>query len=206
MTARGRTRFLRVCYRNTKEIVEFAWRFLQAANLGELNDDQLDDPTLVVPPESTSRRGKKPEVLQCADVDAEADAITERILTAHASGIPWSQIAVLYGSQKPWVFAIMRRLGALDIPFLWVSKNGLTKRQVIEAGDVVRIATLQGLKGLEFSRVLVCGVNDIYDPGGTDDDTRRKVVYVAMTRAMDELVMTVSGTGPIGQAIQSAQA
>jgi superfamily I DNA/RNA helicase len=32
----------------------------------------------------------------------------------------------------------------------------------------------------------------------------RRIAYVGMTRAMDELTITVSGEGPIGTAIQSA--
>lgn len=31
-----------------------------------------------------------------------------------------------------------------------------------------------------------------------------RLMYVGMTRAMDELVITVSGSGPIGRAIQEA--
>jgi hypothetical protein len=62
------------------------------------------------------------------------------------------------------------------------------------------------LKGLEFSRVFLCGVNEISDPSGGEegDDTVRRLVYVGMTRAVDELTVTVSGTGPIGAAVQAA--
>lgn len=203
--ARGRTTFLRTCYRNTKEIAEFAWRFLEACDIDEVTDDTIDDPTLIVQPEATSRRGRPVEVLQCADVDAEADSIVRRITEAHDSGIPWGSMAVLYGSHTPWVFAIMRRLDALKIPNHWVARNFKAKREVMSAGDAVRLATLQGLKGLEFSRVFICGVNKIWDRGGDDELTRRRLVYVAMTRAMDELTITISGTGPIGQALLAAQ-
>jgi hypothetical protein len=82
--------------------------------------------------------------------------------------------------------------------------NSQTRRDAIAVGDCVRAATLQALKGVEFSRVFICGVNDIYDPGAEDDATRFKLAYVGMTRAMDELVITVSGTGPVGRAIQEA--
>jgi ATP-dependent exoDNAse (exonuclease V) beta subunit len=113
-------------------------------------------------------------------------------------------MAILYGSARPWQQKLY--FGARDrgIPYFWVTMNSKTRREVIEAGDKVRVATLQGLKGLEFSRVFLCGMNDIYDPGGTDLDTIRKIVYVAMTRAMDELVITVSGEGIIGTELQAA--
>ena len=207
MTARGRTTFLRTCYRNTREIIEFAWRFLDAANVGVVSDDKLDDPTLLVPPETTNRRGPPPMVIQCVSADAEAHAIVHRIRTAGAAGMPWGQIAVLYGSRRRGlVLALLDALRENGVPNLWVSDPDHREnlKQVVGAGDVVRVATMQGLKGLEFSRVFMCGVNDIYDPGAGDETHRRKVAYVAMTRAMDELVITVSGSGPIGRAIQAA--
>jgi hypothetical protein len=113
-------------------------------------------------------------------------------------------MAILYGTQKPYQTKLYYGCRERDIPYFWVSMSGTTKRQVIEAGDVVRCATMQGLKGLEFSRIFLCGVNDIYDPGGEDADTLTRIAYVGMTRAMDELTITVSGSGPIGTAIQAA--
>lgn len=204
MTARGRTTLLKRCYRNTREIAEFAWRFLQSAQLAELSDDDADDPTLIIPPELTERRGPTPEVLQCADARAEVDEIVRRMKVAHGRGVPWGQMVVLYGNAKPWQFTLYARLTEEGIPYHWSSMNAQSKRETIGKGDVVRAATFQSLKGVEFSRVFMCGVNDIYDPGGEDEGTRRKLAYVAMTRAMDELVVTVSGGGPIGQALQEA--
>ena len=204
MTARGRTTFLRICYRNTREIADFAWRFLQQTGLGELTDDKLDDPTLIVPPEATSRSGVPPVVLQCSSADGEADEIVRQVQRMRDAGTDWGQIAVLYGTRNPFVDAVKHRLQGRVIPHVWVSENSMSKKEVMAVGDQVRLATFQGLKGLEFSRVLMCGVNHVHDHGGDDDTTRRKVAYVAMTRAMDELVITISGRGPIGQAIASA--
>jgi superfamily I DNA/RNA helicase len=168
------------------------------------SEDLLDDPTAIVPPEATSRRGSPPTVLVCRDATDEVETLLDLVDAAHREGANWSDIAILYGSRKPWQTKLYFGAQERGIPYFWVSMSGTTKRQVVEAGDVVRCATLQGLKGLEFSRVFMCGVNDIYDPGGTDPDTVRRIAYVAMTRAMDELTITVSGTGPIGQAIQAA--
>lgn len=202
-TARGRTTILRRNYRNTKEILEFATRFLKVSG-GELTDELLEDPTVIVPPESTSRSGPEPKVLLCRDAADETSRILDLVQRRHEEGVSWGNMAILYGSAKPWQQKLY--FGARDrgIPYFWVSMNSKTRREVIEAGDVVRVATFQGLKGLEFSRVFMCGVNDIFDPGGTDTDTVRKIVYVAMTRAMDELVITISGDGPIGTELQDA--
>jgi hypothetical protein len=202
-TARGRTTILRRNYRNTREILGFATRFLQVS-AGELTDEVLDDPTVIVPPEATSRTGPQPKLLLCRDATEEASRILDLVRQRHAEGVAWGQMAVLYGSAKPWQQKLYFEAQARGIPYFWVSMNNKSKRNVIEAGDVVRVATFQGLKGLEFSRVFLCGVNDIYDPGGTDHETVRKIVYVAMTRAMDEVIVTVSGQGTIGTELQNA--
>lgn len=202
-TARGRSTILRVNYRNTKEILEFAHRFIGGSS--EMpTESLLEDPTVIVPPEATSRRGPKPRVVLCRDATHEVETILAAMEAAHADGTEWRDMAVLYGSQKPYQTKLYYEAQDRGIPYFWVSMNSMTKRQVIEAGNVVRCATMQGLKGPEFSRVFMCAVNDIYDPGGTDDDTARRIAYVAMTRAVDELTITVSGEGPIGTAIQAA--
>ena len=63
----------------------------------------------------------------------------------------------------------------------------------------VRASTIQGLKGLEFSRVFICGVDDIWLPDDGDEDSVRRLLYVGMTRAMDELTITVSGAGAMAR-------
>ena len=97
MNARGRTTLLRRCYRNTKEIVEYAWAFLQLAKLGTVDDDSLDDPTLLVPPESTSPRDRRQ---LCSSVRPSVtrsglSRTGSRSFAARASA--WSDMVVLYG-------------------------------------------------------------------------------------------------------------
>lgn len=64
--------------------------------------------------------------------------------------------------------------------------------------DAVTLMTIHGSKGLEFPVVLLYGVRDGLVPlelkgRDTDVEEERRLLYVAMTRAKEELVMTVSG-------------
>ena len=73
--------------------------------------------------------------------------------------------------------------------------------------DKVRVSTIHGLKGLEFSRVVIGGVNQAYAhdvPDEEQTEAGKRLVYVGMTRAMDELVVTYSGDGEIGPALRKA--
>ena len=66
------------------------------------------------------------------------------------------------------------------------------------SSDAVTLSTLHGSKGLEFPVVFLCGVNDGTIPleaasGAADIAEERRLFYVGMTRAMDELILSSFG-------------
>ncbi|MEL7608239.1 MAG: UvrD-helicase domain-containing protein [Bacillota bacterium] len=65
--------------------------------------------------------------------------------------------------------------------------------------DAVSLMTLHGAKGLEFPVVFLCGVKDGYIPlknrsGECNYDEERRLLYVGMTRAQDELILLSAPT------------
>lgn len=63
--------------------------------------------------------------------------------------------------------------------------------------NAVKLMTLHSSKGLEFKNVLIINCNDgilpSYNPkGDTDIEEERRLLYVGMTRAKDELIITFS--------------
>lgn len=209
LTARGRTTVLRQSYRSTKEILEFAWRFLTGSNSvrksGRAQVAAWGTEAELVVPKAGKRRGLPPEVISCRTWQDEARAIVDRIVQLHKEGVPWGAMAIILGNSKMQRQFYWETKGK-DVPYFWVPWKPSTKRQVAERTDAVRAFTIQAAKGLEFGCVFFAGVNDIYDPGAELDPAgRRKLAYVAMTRATDRLFVTVSGTGEIGQAILEAR-
>ena len=80
--------------------------------------------------------------------------------------------------------------------------------EAVHVRDSVRVSSLTGIKGLEFSRVIIGGVNQIHVPDVDEGDqfqATKSQLYAAMTRAMDTLEITMSGDGPIGAALQEAE-
>lgn len=62
--------------------------------------------------------------------------------------------------------------------------------------DAVTLTTLHGAKGLEYPIVFLCGVNKglipMETPNRADADEERRLFYVGMTRAREELILTAS--------------
>jgi DNA helicase II / ATP-dependent DNA helicase PcrA len=59
----------------------------------------------------------------------------------------------------------------------------------------ITLMTMHTAKGLEFKVVFIAGVEEglvplIKEPGGTDAEEERRLFYVGMTRAKDELILT----------------
>lgn len=202
-TARGRTTVMRVHYRNTKEILDLAYGVLSRGGEVKEGEGGLDDQSVVVAPEATHRRGLVPRVTQIADRRDEIRLLCERIEALHDHGISWSDIVVLYGSKK-----VGRRVfGGLNdcgVPYYDIAFNSRQRSGVMTCGDKVRGATLQTMKGLESSHVLICGVNDIWAGGDDDEVARRRLLYVGMTRATDVLEVFIAGDGALGADVLDA--
>lgn len=73
--------------------------------------------------------------------------------------------------------------------------------------DAVQIMTAHGSKGLEFKNVIISGCNQKSFPMGRGDiEEERRLFYVAMTRAKDNLIMTRSCTRQIfGDKVEEAE-
>ena len=72
------------------------------------------------------------------------------------------------------------------------------KNEGIAAQGKVRVANLYWPKGLEFRHVIVGGANDIRrteDEERAQEEHRRRLLYVGMTRATETLTVTFSGEG-----------
>ena len=79
MQAVGRTKILRINYRNTDEILNYAYQFASKWLSGEeLDDDQITTvPT--VTPETAGRHGPKPVFKLCPGFDEEVQLIIKCI-------------------------------------------------------------------------------------------------------------------------------
>ncbi len=210
-TARGRSTVFRKNYRNTREILEFAMNFLAGSPDWASAAVDLEDPASLIPPEAAKRSGPQPRLAVCRDLRGEAESIATRVAEMLDGGVAVHDIAVLYGCselQQELQQAFSRR----GLPYFHVQERGSGGRQInrdkaVGVRDKVRASTLTGIKGLEFSRVLVGGANhvQVHDvEEGDQFQAAKSQLYAAMTRAMDELEINMSGNGETGAALREA--
>lgn len=191
VTAQGRTKVFDVNYRNTGEVLEEALLALGDAVRRGSASEQGDDLDIFVMPEQAPRRGPLPVRLACGSMRTEADAITKHVAKLRGSGTPPEHIAVLTGWRDLRKELLQRIPEAVEI-------RGAQRDKVADAVGFVPVATLQMLKGLEYRHVVIGGANDIWveDDDPTEQDRqRRRLLYVAMTRASESLTVTYSGKG-----------
>src|SRR5215831_12848095 len=178
--AKGRTRVLKVNYRNTLQILGLARRIAEevVGAPGVAADDE--DPVLI--PEGAGRQGVEPQVRRCVSIEAEGHAIAEWLLDRRKAGYEWGQMAVLYCEH--WIgekFAQVFKKH--DVP-VDVAKENKNKVNIKRAA--VRLLSMHTAKGLEFPCVGVGGLGAVGRHGEETEDCVR-LVYVAITRATHEV-------------------
>ena len=179
--AQGRTTILKVNYRNTQEILEFAAQFA-----GELlkGADAGDDGVPRLAPISAGRHGNAPVVVKLPTLQSEGAWIAERLKQEHAGGIPWRDIAILYRHYDPVCKAVRAELRRAGIPNTW--KDDVTFG---DGQDTVKLLPFHSSKGLEYPIVVIPGAGLLPAPDKSNEDEAR-LLYVAMTRATSQLYVT----------------
>jgi hypothetical protein len=91
--AQGRTTILKINYRNTQEVPELASGIARELLKPSASDE---DGVPLVAPISAGRHGPNPLLIKLPSIQQEADYIANHLKEAHKTGIPWSDIAVIY--------------------------------------------------------------------------------------------------------------
>ena len=180
--AKGRTTILKLNYRNTAEILAVARAFAdELLSTNETEEDQA--PTLQ--PMSAGRHGAKPLLIKLPTLKAEADFVASKLIEANRTGTPWNDMAIIYrrygiGQQ---LAETLKRKG---IPYQWQQDK---KHAFTLLHDSVKLITMHSSKGLEFPLVCLPAIGTSTNGDDNIQDEAR-LLYVAMTRATQELVMT----------------
>lgn len=196
--AQGRTRILRLNYRNTREILDFASNFLMADDILHTEDaPDLDDENMLIPPESAARRGEPPTVTVVESVEDEVMAVVEQVRAWIQTYDSPQSIAVLYGStweRRNRGYLLYNELQKLPGGVFWLTGPDRQSRdQLGKAQERIILATIHSAKGLEFPCVVLSGMWREAD----DPVTNRMLAYVGMTRACERLSIITLQNSPL---------
>jgi hypothetical protein len=196
--ARGRTTVLKLNYRNTAEVMgvacDFAREFLSAE---EADDDGI--PLIV--PETAGRHGSVPQLRQLADERSEIELISTQAREFNGRGVPWRDMAVLFRMNSQGE-RIANALAKAGIPVRLFGPGG-ERRRFPFSEDTVKLLTYHSSKGLEFPVVFMPFLESM--PHMRDDVAgEARLLYVAMTRAMEHLVLTHHGNSAFVEQLREA--
>lgn len=189
---RGRSRRLRINYRTSQAILSLA----QAVLRGEPIDD-LDGALETSVGYRSAFDGPPPTIRRFVTPADEAIHLVQVIQGWLDAGV------------RPSAIGVVGRTRSILLPAQEaLSKQDISWGDLEDPGAGVRVTTMHSAKGLEFARLVVVGVNDdalplprAVTPASEDPLQHRQdilrercLLYVACTRARDELLVTSSGT------------
>ncbi len=196
--AQGRTTILKLNYRNTVEVLSVARAFAMELLAGR---DAGEDGVPLVAPESAGRRGAFPELIRCDGAWREWECLATHIRDEQGNGRALSDMAILYRSDAQARVA-EQALERAGIPYA----SGLSAKgrgELYGPEDSVKLVSMHSSKGLEFGLVLIPGLGEMPKAGEAEADEAR-LLYVAMTRAIDRLVMTYQEPSDFTRRVQAA--
>jgi superfamily I DNA/RNA helicase len=185
--ARGRTTILKLNYRNTREILEFAYKFAQEfISASEGDEDSIP----VVAPESAGGSGPAPVFRVFDQQNEELDYIVRCVSKWLYKGHVANEIAILVPSRN------MAEIVGTRLDKAGIRAQCLVGKQDKAAYDpnepLVTVLTIHSSKGLEFETVVLAGIDKIQFVAEELADQVR-LLYVGMTRAKSHLLITSSG-------------
>lgn len=187
----GRSRRLTLNYRTTAQTLTYALQILQGGDYVDLEDDAETATSY-----RSARSGPPPRVIDSRSLTRQLDAVADTIQgwVTNDDAAPPETIAVL-----------VRDRWARDRVAAALAERGVqirsVDREAIKPGQPV-VMTMHRAKGTEFSKVLLYDISQDSIPAALKDQKysdeayadallrERSLLYVAATRARDELAVT----------------
>ncbi|MGV2830336.1 UvrD-helicase domain-containing protein [Myxosarcina sp. GI1(2024)] len=199
----GRSQVFDVNYRNSPEILELAWQFIEPALFAadmKVEKRERDETgkliktpsigSIIEPKKKLARSSEIEPLLIEAYYEDMPGKIAYEVRDALSTD-PESSIGILVHPQsKDLKQEISRELGALNINHRAPKTSQEREGNVVDRPYVI-VDSWNALKGVEFDAVIIAGVDSLtqYAPDAEIDFEAKAGLYTAMTRARDHLIM-----------------
>lgn len=200
--ARGRSKKLSQNYRNTQEILSAAWSVIDSisTNSRTTNTEGIESTFPIIKPSSALRNGAKPVFQLLSSRKNEVTILIEQIKKLISQGYRPKDIAIVYsyiGKYYQQDFDLfINSLSQNNIDYYWVVESPESKRNYNNKIPGIRIITALSSLGLEFKTVMIPWVQQFDNSYTSNPDSIirfKRRLYVAMTRAQEELYLFGSG-------------
>jgi superfamily I DNA/RNA helicase len=194
ISIRGRSRRLRLNYRTTAQNLGYAVGILAGEDYQDIEGEAESTAEY-----HSARTGPAPVQIAATDQHGELDAAAEHLRRWKSNKVPGNAVGILARSEKALKSI---QTGMLERGINVQVVTARTKRII---PDEPQLLTMHAAKGMEFQNVLVMGVGHDEVPATWDfaklpeaeqHDAlmrERSLLYVAASRARDELVVTWAG-------------
>ncbi|MEO1445861.1 MAG: UvrD-helicase domain-containing protein [Cyanobacteria bacterium J06635_11] len=203
--AQGRSKKLAQNYRNTQEILSAAWDVLKPSKV------KADSAFLAVEPSAALRHGPMPALHMARSKWAATEKALAQVQSLCTSGYSLSDIAIVYkykSNQEAGEFQqLLEQMESKGMKPYWITANADAKRTYDSQRPGVRVVTALSSLGLEFKAVLLLWVEQFWgchDKNALKAESDRRQLYVAMTRAQDELHLFAGGETRIVQELKDS--
>lgn len=187
--AQGRTTILNINYRNTRQILHFA----SSIAFNYLNN-HIDAALKYQQPDAGGLSGHYPVLSRFDNQDDEITHVLNWVTEQRNQGVAWSEIAILCPSTYSISGALAPRLTARKIPYQMIV-TGNDKKHWSPQNDLLCVLPLPSSKGLEFHSVAIMDAAKGREEEDLSDDIKR--LYVGFTRARQNLLVTMHGSGEL---------
>lgn len=204
LSFQGRSKVLTINYRNTSQIVKFAWDFYREHSMFKNKVVNRELEGEIIAPQSTKRKGPDVGIIKAKTFPEEIRVVARQIKKLHEEKkVPLDEMLILYRVKKthkfPVVDSIKRILGESGLTYYWITENDGSKRSFKKDDGKIKISTIDSSKGLDFQAVFIVNVDSM--PFPLEDDKEREVslLYIGMTRAKQYLCLSYSGESEFTQ-------
>ena len=114
---------------------------------------------------------------------------------------------ILYRSARyqgyPLIENLMEKLDQKGIPYQWITEDNETKATFQWQDESVKISTVHSAKGMDAPVVIILGAES-FKSSEDDLEDEEKLLYVALTRAREFLVVLYTGDGDLIPKLEEA--
>ncbi|MCQ4257843.1 3'-5' exonuclease [Stutzerimonas stutzeri] len=163
--------------------------------------DASEDGVPIIVPERAGRRGAFPELIHREGHWQDWDCLVTRIRDEQGNGRVLNDMAIIYRNNAQSE-AAERALTQAGIAYA-SGTSAIGRGELYGSEDSVKLVGMHYSKGLEFGLVLIPGLGEMPKKGEAEADEAR-LLYMAMTRASDRLVMTYQVHSDFTRRVQDA--